>query len=284
MLTTTRATTLTLIRRPFTGHFLGLAAAASLATALVFGLNPAAQAQTAAEKGLEIMQESERRDTGWDNSEADMRMLLRNAQGDTSERIIRSKNQEMTDDGDKGLIIFDQPYDVEGTALLSYTHATEPDDQWLYLPALKRVKRISTRSKSGPFMGSEFAYEDMSSFEVEKYTYKYLRDETLDGMENFVIESYPVDEFSGYTRLVSWIDKKEYRVQKIDYYDRKNVLLKTLTFDNYEQYLGQYWRPLEMHMENHQTGKSTTLYWSNFRFRTGLSDRDFNRSSLENAR
>ncbi len=284
MLTMTRATPFTILPRPFAGHLRELAGTVALATALVFTLTPVAHAQTAAEKGLEIMQESERRDTGWDNSESDLRMVLRNEQGDTSERIIRSKTLEVTDDGDKGLIIFDQPYDVEGTALLSYTHATEPDDQWLYLPALKRVKRISTRSKSGPFMGSEFAYEDMSSFEVEKYTYKYLRDETLDGLECFVIESYPVDEFSGYTRLVSWIDKKEYRVQKIDYYDRKNVLLKTLTFDKYEQYLGQYWRPLEMHMENHQTGKSTTLYWSNFRFRTGLSDRDFTRSSLEHAR
>ena len=117
--------------------------------------------------------------------------------------------------------MFDKPRDVKGTAFLSFSHAVGADDQWLYLPALKRVKRIASRNKSGPFMGSEFAYEDLSSFEVEKYTYKFLRDETCEGGTCYVVEQYPVDKNSGYTRRVVWLDHNEYRVWKIDFYDRK---------------------------------------------------------------
>ena len=167
---------------------------------------------------------------------------------------------------------------------LSFTHKSGPDDQWLYLPALKRVKRISSRNKSGPFMGSEFAYEDLSSQEVEKYTYKHLRDESFNDMDSFVIERDPADPNSGYTRQVVWIDKAEYRPQKIDYYDRKNSLLKTLTFGDYRQFLERYWRSHDMHMENHQTGKSTRLTWSDYKFKTGLTERDFDRNSLKRTR
>ena len=133
-------------------------------------------------------------------------------------------------------------------------------------------------------MGSEFAYEDLSSQEVEKYTYKYLRDEEYEGMDCFVVERYPEDKNSGYTRQVVWLDKPEYRPQKIEFYDRKNAKLKTLTYSGYQQYLDKYWRADGMFMENHQTGKSTRLIWNNYEFQTGLSDRDFNKNSLKRAR
>ena len=132
-------------------------------------------------------------------------------------------------------------------------------------------------------MGSEFAYEDISSQEIEKYSYKYIRDETINNIDCFVIERYPQYKHSGYTRQVVWINKQEYRPEKIDFYDRKNVLLKTLDYSGYKQYLGQYWRADSMHMINHQTGKSTTLSWSDYKFKTGLTDRDFSRNSLKRA-
>ncbi len=251
---------------------------------ILLSLSFNAQAQTPEEKGLEIATEVERRDTGFHDSTAAMKMLLRNRQGDESTRDIRVRTLEQLDDGDKSLTIFDAPADVKGTAFLSFTHKTGPDDQWLYLPALKRVKRISSRNKSGPFMGSEFAYEDISSQELEKYSYKYLRDEIYQDMDCFVIERDPVDQYSGYTRQVVWVDKAEYRPQQIVYYDRKNARLKTLTFSDYRQFLDQYWRAHSMYMENHQTGKSTLLTWSDYEFQTGLSDRDFNRSNLDRVR
>lgn len=241
-------------------------------------------AEAPEEKGLAIVKEADRRDTGWESQTSEMLMTLKNRHGQKSIRRIRNRTLEVLGDGDKSLIIFDNPRDVKGTAFLSFTHAREPDDQWLYLPALKRVKRISSNNKSGPFMGSEFAYEDISSQEVEKFTYKYLKDEIIMGRSAFVLEYYPAYEHSGYTREIVWLDKEMYQPLKIEFYDRKNSKLKTLTYSKYHQYLGQYWRPDLMEMINHQSGKSTTLEWSKYQFKTGLNDRDFDKNSLKRAR
>lgn len=244
-------------------------------------------AQTPEEKGLQIAQEANARDNGWGDSTANMRMLLVNKQGQTSEREIRTRTLEVIGDGDKSLTIFDKPKDVRGTAFLTFSHVQGADDQWLYLPALKRVKRISSRNKSGPFMGSEFAYEDMSSQEVEKYTYKYINDVACgenNALTCFVSERFPTDEFSGYTKQVGWIDQTEYRPWKIDFYDRKGALLKTLTFSDYHQYLDKYWRAHKMEMVNHQTGKKSILTWSDYQFKTGLTESDFNKSKLKRLR
>ena len=133
-------------------------------------------------------------------------------------------------------------------------------------------------------MGSEFAFEDLGSQEVEKYSYKFLRDEPCGEWECYVIERYPEYEYSGYTRQVGWIDKAEYRTVKVEFYDRKDALLKTLTYSGYQEYLGYYWRPDEMFMQNHQTGKSTLLKWSNYQFKTAVADRDFNPNALPRLR
>ena len=256
-----------------------------IALLLLMGSLPLATvAETPEEKGLAIAMEADLRDKGFGDSSAAMKMILRNKQGDESTREVRVRSLEVEGDGDKSMSIFDSPADVMVTAFLTFSQVNTPDDQWLYLPALKRVKRIASKNKSGPFMGSEFAYEDISSDEVEKYTYKHLRDETLDGIDTFVIERDPVDVNSGYTRQVVWIDKAEYRPQKIDYYDRKNDHLKTLTFHEYRQYLDKYWRAMRYEMVNHQTGKSTTLLWEKYDFRTGLKDRDFDKNSLKRAK
>ncbi|MCP4983428.1 MAG: outer membrane lipoprotein-sorting protein, partial [Gammaproteobacteria bacterium] len=184
-------------------------------------------------------------------------------------------------DGDKSLSIFDEPADVKGTAMLTYTHGLKPDDQWLYLPALKKVKRISSRNKSGPFMGSTYAFEDLGSQEVEKYTYNYLRDEPCGDWICYVIERFPAYKHSGYTRQVVWIDNRGYRIVKAEYYDRKKSLLKTLSTTDFQQYLGQHWRPGKMDMLNHQNGKSTLLEWTEYEFKTGLTDRDFRSQTLK---
>ena len=241
-------------------------------------------AETLEEKGLAIAIAADERDTGFVDQVANMVMILRNRKGQESTRNIRSRTLEVEGDGDKFLSIFDKPADVKHTAVLTYSHGLEPDDQWLYLPALKRVKRINSRNKSGPFMGSEFAFEDLGSQEVEKYSYKFLRDEACGEWECYVIERYPEYEYSGYTRQVGWIDKAEYRVVKIEFYDRKNSLLKTLTYSGYQEYIGHYWRPDEMFMQNHQTGKSTLLKWSDYKFKTEVADRDFNPNALPRLR
>ena len=245
-----------------------------------------AQAQTPEEKGLQIAEEIDRRDLGWGDSEVSFKMVLANQQGQSSIREVRIKSLEIQDRkmGDKSLVIFSRPRDVKGTAFLTHTKITEPDDQWLFLPALKRVKRISSANKSGPFMGSEFAYEDLGSQEVEKYTYRWVRDEPCGKLECQVVERVPVYENSGYTKQVMWVDKVHYRPIQIDYYDRKNALLKTLKYVEYRLYLDKYWRAKTLAMVNHQTGKSTDLIFDGYRFRIGLTDKNFKPSRLKNVR
>ncbi len=112
-------------------------------------------AETSQEKGLTIAEEMDRRDLGWSDSEVAMKMILTNRNGDSSTRELRLKSLEIQASGlgDESLTIFDYPRDIKGTAFLSHTKITKPDDQWLFLPALKRVKRISSANKSGPFVG-----------------------------------------------------------------------------------------------------------------------------------
>lgn len=240
-------------------------------------------ADEAEQKGLAIAREADRRDQGFGDFSARLTMTLHDRQGRESVRSLRNRTLEQPEDGDKTLVIFDEPSDVKGTALLIFSHKTGDDDLWLYLPALKRVKRISGSNKSGPFMGSEFAYEDLSSAEVEKYTYRWLGEETLEGEKAFMIERVPVDPKSGYVRQVVWIDQ-EYRTLKIDFYDRKGALLKTLTQSGFERLLDRYWRPTRLTMVNHQNGKRSELLWTDMKLRSGLDARDFDQASLERIR
>ena len=239
--------------------------------------------------GREIAIESDKRDTGFGDTETTLTMTLRNASGQESIREMRTRIFEMTDKsvGDKSLTVFDRPRDVEGTAFLTFSKISEPDDQWIYLPDYGRVKRISSKNKSGSFMGSEFSYEDMSSQEVEKYTYKYLGEETCPtdtSLQCLKIERTPAYEYSGYTKQIAWLDASEFRAQKVDYYDRKGSLLKTLVNKEYTLYLGQFWRPHLMQMVNHQTQKSTDLIYASYAFKQGLNEDDFVSSKLKNVR
>ena len=256
----------------------------ALLIALLLLLPPSAGAADAAARGLAIAREADQRDTGWVDQRAKLEMRLRNRQGQESTRSLEISSLEMSGDGDRSLTVFKSPRDVAGTAFLSYTHALKPDDQWLYLPALKRVKRIASANKSGPFVGSEFAYEDLSSSEIEKYSYQWLRDEAIDGRDTFVIEERPAYEYSGYTRRVVWLDKEMYQPMKVEFFDRKDALLKTLTASGYRQYMDRYWRPSSMLMVNHQTGKSTELRWQDYRFGNGLTARDFDQNTLKRSR
>ncbi len=243
-----------------------------------------AQSETPEDKGLRIARETSARNDGFGDFTAGLTMVLRDRHGRESVRKMRFKVLEVPGDGDKSLFVFDQPPAVRGTALLTHGHINTQDDQWLFLPALKRVKRINASRRSGSFMGSEFSYEDMSTPEVEEYTYKYLRDEPCGKLVCTVIEQVPLDEESGYSRKVLWQDMGELRTWKMELYDRKGSHLKTLTFANYRQYLDRYWRATEQTMENHLTGASTVLKWTGFRFRTDLDHSEFTQTALRRVR
>lgn len=237
-----------------------------------------------AERGLAIAREMKARDRGFGDSIATMKMALIDAGSGETLRELRVRTLEGRGDGDKLLAIFEAPADVRGTVFLSHTHADRADDQWLYLPALKRVKRIASANKSSPFMGSEFSYEDLASAEVEKYSYAYPGDESYEGDARFLLERVPVDAESGYSRQRVWVDKQRYVPLRVEYYDRRGDKLKTLELRDYRQYLGRYWRAHEARMENHQSGKRTILRWDGIRFRQGLGEQDFLPASMARAR
>lgn len=236
------------------------------------------------EKGLNIAKEVDLRDEGFGDSTNSIKMILRDKYGNERPRFIRNKTKEETKDGNKSIIIFDNPGDVKGTAFLSHTHKTSADDQWLYLPALKKVKRISSKNKAGAFMNSEFAYEDISSQEVEKYTYKFLREEKLNDKHTFVNEADPIDPKSGYSKLHVYIDAERYIPLKIDFYDRGERLKKTLVMEDYQQHLDKYWRANTWTMTNHQTGKVTILEQTDWKFGNNFSNKDFDKNSLSRAK
>ena len=239
-----------------------------------------ALAQTSQEKGLAIMKQQDEKNSGYKDYTASMVMVLKSAQGEEATRNLRAGALEVVNDGDKSYMIFDKPADVRGTAILTHSHIKN-DDQWLFLPAVKRVKRLNSNNKSGPFMGSEFAYEDLSSPMVEKYTYNFLRSEKCGDLDCYVIVRTPLYENSGYSKQVVWVDQKELRTQKIDYYDRKNELLKTLTNTGFKLYNNKFWRAETGTMVNHQTKKSTVLISKDFVFGKGLKPSEFEPEALD---
>ena len=252
----------------------------------VFTDNPEAKGETAAsQKGYEIAARSDRSDYGFGDSKVDATMILRNAAGQVTERSLSFSTLEKEDEtvGDKSLVIFNSPRDVEGTALLSHAKILKPDDQWLYLPALKRVKRIASANKSGPFVGSEFAFEDFTITELNKFSYAYVGEEELDGAMVDVVDRFPRYEKSGYTKQRSWIDQTDLQARKLEFYDRRGDLMKTLTLSDYRSYDGIL-RAHKLSMVNHKTKKETDLVYGDFEFKTGLDDGDFVMGVLQRIR
>ena len=238
------------------------------------------------QKGYDIAARSDRTDHGFGDSEVSFTMVLRNASGQEAKRDVKITTLEKADEtvGDKSLVVFSTPKDVKGTALLSHAKILEPDDQWLYLPAIKREKRISSANKSGPFVGSEFAFEDFTTQELNKFTYKYVGEGEHDGMKVDIVERFPRYENSGYTKQVSYTDQEIFQVRKVEFYDRKGALLKTLTLEDYREYENGIHRSHTFKMVNHQTKKETDLVYEDYKFGLGLTEDDFVKGVLRRIR
>ena len=241
-----------------------------------------------AARGLEIATAARDADSGYGDYGAEATMTLTDRSGRESSRTFRSQilEQSQADANvkDLSLLTFDWPGDIAGTALLTHGRLKGEDAQWLYLPALKRVKRISASNRSGSFMGSEFSYEDFLPQQIEDFTYTWLRDEACPNRPELtchVSERRPVDATSGYSHSVLWQDSEAYRTFQITYFDRSGNHLKTLQTTGFNQYNDQYWRPSRMDMANHLTGKGTSIDWSDYKFNVGLKESDFTKRALE---
>jgi len=229
-------------------------------------------------KGLEISKKIEKQNNGFIGEESTMTMLLINAQGDKITRKLVSKAIEMENEGDKSLITFKVPKDVAGTKMLTWSYKKNDDDQWLFLPSLKKVKRIHSNNKTSSFMGSEFSYEDLGSQELEKYTYKFISEDD----SNWVIERKPINK-SGYSKQVSTISKKYMNAIKVDYFNKRNELMKTAIFENFKEFPvnnKKIFRANKIHMKNLLTKKESILTWSNRKLGVKHKDNLFKKEGL----
>ena len=252
----------------------------------VTGATQAAHPQSPAQaRGLQIFTEADNRQSGYVDMEVALKMILRTAKGTETERQLRIRQMEMPADGDRVLVEFESPADIRGTALLSHAHKTADDDQWLFLPALQRVKKIALRNRNGAFLGSEFTFEDLAVPELEKYSYLYLRDDHLEGLPVFIVQRTARSEYSGYSREVFWLDQAHLRVQQVDYFDDQDRQIKRLRVSNYTLHDERFWKAGYMLMENLLNGRSTELHWQDYRFGTGLlAERDFSVNALRRVR
>lgn len=239
-------------------------------------------AETAAEKGRRIAQAVSDGERGFSDHSVSGQMILKSKNGRSSTRDFRSRTVDMgTKKGTRTLLVFDSPGDIRNTALLTHTHDSKRDDQWLYLPAVSKTRRISSSGRSGSFVGSEFAYEDMADFEVNKYTYEWIKDAACPTSGTcHVVDRFP-KQSSGYSSQRIWVSTKDNRIQAVQYFDRRKAHLKTLTITGYKKYNGKYWRASKMTMVNHLTGKSTTLTWKNHKFNVGANPNEFTVNALK---
>lgn len=234
------------------------------------------------QRGLEIATKMRTANEGFVGERSEMEMILVDAHGTETVRQMQGMTQEVEGDGDRSLMIFLTPRDVRGTKMLTWSSREGSDDQWLYLPALRRVRRISANNRTSSFMGSEFSFEDLGSQELERYSFNYLRDDVLDEQDVYVIERFP-KERSGYSRMVLFIAKEKMNPLKIEYYDRRNELLKVGRFSYYTQHqVGEknFWRAHLIEMKNVQTARSSRFRWKGRELGVQHDDRTFSQAAL----
>lgn len=230
--------------------------------------------------GARVMGNVYNRPAGKD-MKASLTMTLRNAGGDTRVRTIQ-QFLKTGNDVEKKLMFFLEPADVRNTAFMnwSYTEAGKNDDQWIYLPALKRIKRISSSGKSDYFMGSDFTYDDLGDRHPEEDTHRVTGTREIDGRECFVVESVPREEGYMYSRTVTWVVDDLWIGLKKEFYDEQGRLLKVLSVKEYGEIDG-YWTVTRTEMHNVQKGHTTIMELSNIEYDTGIADNLFSERTMQ---
>lgn len=180
----------------------------------------------------------------------------------------------------KVMVKIKTPASLRGTALLSVSDNNK-DDQWLFLPSSKQVRRILSNNKSANFLDSELSYEDMGGTASRKYANSILRTEpATDGTKVTVIESKVLSSDSGYGKILTWVPAN-YLVTKIEYYDRAGKLLKTTEMGTYKKFPGNVWRTQDVQVKNAQNHRATHLVLKDLRVNQGLKDSQFTESAMQ---
>ena len=235
--------------------------------------------------GLEVMQLVDSRDDG-DDLIQKMQQRLVDRRGNVRERQMISFRRDYGRDS-KSITYFLSPANVRDTAMLTYDYdgVERDDDQWLYLPALKKVRRISASDRGDYFMGTDFTFEDIKQTpELEDYNWTLTGSETLNGQGCWVVEGVPKTEALkkdlGYSKTRYYVRKDIHMYIRVDYWDRKGQELKHLVSEEIRQIDG-IWTAMKGAMENVQTGHRTELIFSDQRYNTGLADARFSERMLK---
>lgn len=223
----------------------------------------------AVKKGTAIARHAEKYDAGWVDQYSKSKMSLIDARGD---KVTRQVVQAILEGkrGDKSVVRFMAPADIRGVSALTHEKVGGTDDNWLYLPASRRVRRISGANRTSSFQGTEFTYEDLSTLSVERYKWKYLKSDKVHGQKVHVVEARPNYRDTGYSKIVAFINQSNFRPEKIDYYDKAGRKLKTLENSKFKQVHGRFWRAMKQEMKNHQTKKRTIIEVSSLRLNMSL--------------
>jgi hypothetical protein len=238
-------------------------------------------------RAREIMVQVDERDDG-DNQTSNMQMVLIDKRGKQRVRELRSFSKDVGEDT-YSMMFFLSPADVEDTGFLTYDYddPDRDDDQWLYLPALKKTKRIASSNKSGSFMGSDFSYADMTDRPLKKYEYRLLQESELNGHPVWVIESTPIDaeeiRETGYTKSIQFVRKDNYVVVRSKIWVKKGKRNKYMEIQTLEQIDG-IWTPTLITMTTKKGKKvvhKTVLRTSNVMFNQALDLDDFSIRGLE---
>jgi len=228
--------------------------------------------------GRDIVEKSYNRPTG-DDQVSNLKMTLINSRG--SERV-REIKQFTRDDGkvEKSIMFFLAPADVKNTSFMNFSYSDDKaDDQWIYLPALRKVKRISSDSKSDYFMGSDFTYDDLGDRKLDEDKHKFLRSEMLVGKDCYVVESVSKDPDYMYSKTITWINKKNFIGVKKEFYDEDGELLKILHIKKYENVSG-FDIITHSEMENVQRDHKTKMELSDVEVNIGVSDSKFSQRMM----
>jgi outer membrane lipoprotein-sorting protein len=230
------------------------------------------------------MEKSEAQNKGKDEyNYTSMRLI--NKRGQERNRKIEYFNKTDENDNDKVLMRFIEPADVKGVGLLTIEHSDRDDDQWLYLPALRKVRRISSSDQGDNFMGTDYTYEDIRSEKLDEHEYNLMGSETIDGHDCYLIVALPSTEKqkqeSGYSRREIWMRKDILLMRQIKYYDKKGELLKIEVRKDMVEAAPNLYRPNFMEMNNVKTGHTTQITFDKREINKGIPERIFTERELK---
>jgi outer membrane lipoprotein-sorting protein len=213
------------------------------------------------------------------------RMVITAKNGSTTERVIDQYSKDGANGFARTVIVFQSPATVKGTRFLTIDNASGKSDQWIFLPALGKVRRIASSESGGSFMGTDFSYDDMSLMdrEVEEDTHTVLREETLAGALCYVIESVPKDSDFPYSKTVTWIDKANYRVYKSELYNKRGAIEKVMEMSGYRDIQGRD-TSTQTKVSTVAAGTSTTIYSEIVKYDDPIPEGVFTTAYLETGR